>query len=154
MQAALAASDKLLGKAHPTTLTARLNLARTLAFAGDLPAALDHAREVSLIARTELGPLHPLVAFAEYSRGVSLTDLGHPDAAESAFRQALDIADDREVATELRVRARHQLGRIVLARGASEEARRLLQEALDLAQSVALPPDQMKELRDAIDSAR
>jgi tetratricopeptide (TPR) repeat protein len=104
-------------------------MAWTLPIAGDLDGAL---REAAASLEELRGQDEPLfTAMAAFTVGSADTALGHYDDAARHLRETRDLAE-RVGGDWLAAGARVQLGILDVMRGSLDEARPLLEEALDL----------------------
>ncbi|HEX6308401.1 MAG TPA: tetratricopeptide repeat protein [Longimicrobiales bacterium] len=128
-----------LGREHPGTVGAALNLAGTLLRAGRAGEAHAYNEEAVESFRRTLGPRHPTYAAAQVSLSETALALGRLAAADSALGTALSIRGERYGPTShgyvdaLRRRAlvRTRMGRYA-------EAETMLNDGLRLAESQAL----------------
>ena len=107
----------------------QLAMAWSLPITGDFDGAL---REVTVALEELRGQNEPVyTAIAAFTAGSLETTLGRYDDAARHLREARDLAE-RVAGAWLAAASRMQLGILAVLRGSLEEARPLLEEALDL----------------------
>jgi predicted ATPase len=115
----------------------QLALAWTLPIAGDFDGTL---REVTVALEELRGQDEPVfTAMAAFTAGSLETALGHNDDALGHLREARDLAE-RPSGAWLAAGSRVQLGILAVLRGRLDEARGLLDEALDLSLAARSTP--------------
>ena len=126
-------SDRVLGRGHPDTMTARARLAEAYLVAGQVAEAVSWFRWVLTERVRVLGPDHPSAITAR-------RDLGRALMAAAEFGEAA-TALERVVGDYERIRgpdrpetltAQEELAAVYLATGRSAEAVRLYQRALEV----------------------
>jgi tetratricopeptide (TPR) repeat protein len=87
------------------------------------------------LGRRTLGPTHAAIASYQTSLGVTLMERGDLSAAEALFRDSLAICRNSSVRTRNTATVLAAFGRLLIARGAWQQAEPLLTESLALRQA-------------------
>lgn len=133
----LVALERALGIEHPSTLTARNNLAEALRLLGDLDGARKLHEQILEIHERVLGSEHPSTLVSRNNFALTLQDLGDPDGARKFLEQTLEISErvlgDEHPNT---LTSRSNLALALSALGELAAARQLLEQALGVQERV------------------
>jgi tetratricopeptide (TPR) repeat protein len=127
---ALAAKQSLLGPDHLDVALSAGNVGLVLQELGRSGEAEPLLRRMLETITRLVGPENARVAQALLNHGESLTDLHRFDEAEAALQRALSIWRDRSASPFFEGYGLMDLGRLKLAKGATSEARGLLERAV------------------------
>jgi tetratricopeptide (TPR) repeat protein len=128
---ALAVTENVLGREHPSTAASLNNLALALKAQGDLTAARQLYERAVVIDEKVLGPDHPDTAADLLNLGVLLNEQGDLGGAQLLIERALQInatvlgPDHLQTARSL-----NSFARLLRDQGRDEEARPLFERAL------------------------
>lgn len=134
------------GENHPHVARGLLNLGQALVGKGDVQGAVDALE--GAIERYPEG--HPERAQAHHWLGVVESDRGGMARAEIHFREALAVYLERSSDGSHIAALRLTLARVLMARGAFEEAESLLRGALAWREANG-DPDSVEDVRNALD---
>ena len=139
---ALAIRGRTAGQQHPEYATSLNNLGNVRRYAGDIESAAELYRRALGIQRESLGERHPYVAITMMNLGDVQLLLDDPMPAERGFEDALSIVEEALGKDHaVTANALSGLGRARLASGRVEEARSVLDRALDIADRTELPAE-------------
>lgn len=100
-----------------------------------LRSCCEGVRPALELGRRTLGPTHAAIASYQTSLGVTLMERGDLSAAEALFRDSLAICRNSSVRTRNTATVLAAFGRLLIARGAWQQAEPLLTESLALRQA-------------------
>ncbi len=128
-----------LGPAHPSVATTLSNLSDSLMRMEDFEAARVRGREALTIAEAALGPDHPRVGEALVNLANALAFSDDVEAAKQTYRRALKLYQGLDPHHRHVGSIGYNLGLLLLDREEHDEARPLLQLALEVWEEVLGP---------------